>query len=143
MPDTTRPDATRTLVVERDIAHPPQKVWRALTQSALIADWLLKNDFVAETGRKFTFRNDPVPNWNGIIDGEVLTVEPPEKLAYSWVSMGVVTVVTWTLAPIASGTHLRMEQSGFRDDQGQNYAGAAHGWNRFIGRMATVLDGVD
>ena len=143
MLETAPSDATRTLVVERDLSHPPAKVWRALTQGPLIEDWLLKNDFVPEVGRTFTFRNTPAPNWNGVIDGEVLTVEPHEKLAYSWVSMGVTTVVTWTLSPTASGTRLRMEQAGFRDDQGQNYKGAAHGWNVFIGKMATVLDGLD
>jgi uncharacterized protein YndB with AHSA1/START domain len=90
---------TRTLVVEREMPHSPEKVWHALTQSSLMEEWLMKNDFQPVVGHRFNFRATPVPNWNGVIDGEVLVVEPNSRLVYSWGSMGLESVVTWTLTP--------------------------------------------
>jgi uncharacterized protein YndB with AHSA1/START domain len=131
--------ATRTLVIERDMPHPPEKIWRALTQSALIEQWLLSNDFQPVVGRKFTLRAPPAPNWSGVIDCEVLVVEPPSRLSYSWGSMGLETVVAWTLTPTPSGTHVRMEQSGFKSDADANYKGATYGWQKFIGSLDRVV----
>jgi uncharacterized protein YndB with AHSA1/START domain len=65
------------------------------------------------------------------------------KLAYSWGTLGVGTVVTWTLTSTAGGTHLRMEQSGFGPDQEANYKGAKYGWNRFIGNLERVVGGME
>jgi len=137
------PDATRSVVVERDMPHPQEKVWRALTQGPLIEQWLMANDFLPVVGHKFTLRATPVPNWNGVIECEVLVVEPNARLAYAWGTLGVGTVVTWTLTPTESGTHLRMEQSGFREDQPANYKGARYGWQNFIGKLEHVLGGLD
>lgn len=123
---------SKTLVIERVMAHAPEKIWRALTQPALIAEWLLKNDFEPIVGHEFKFRADPMPQWNGIIDCKVLIVEPPTRLSYSWGSMGVGTVVDWTLSPAPGGTLVRMEQSGFGPDQEANYRGAQYGWKGFI-----------
>jgi hypothetical protein len=61
---------TRSIVVERDMTHPPEKIWRALTQSALIEEWLMKNDFQPIVGHKFNFRAQPVMGWNGVTDCE-------------------------------------------------------------------------
>jgi uncharacterized protein YndB with AHSA1/START domain len=140
MTDTT---PTRTLVIEREMPHPPEKIWRALTQSSLIEEWLMKNDFQAAVGHTFSFRANPVPNWNGIIDGEVLVVEPNSRLSYSWGSMGLKSVVTWTLTPTKGGTHVRMEQSGFRSQEDPAYKGATYGWNKFIGGLEHVVAGLD
>jgi uncharacterized protein YndB with AHSA1/START domain len=135
---------TRTLVVERDMPHPAEKVWRAMTQPALIADWLMANDFQATVGRRFTFRADPMPHWNGVTDCEVLVVEPNRRLSYTWnasgdeAANGLKTVVTWTLTPIAGGVRVRMEQSGFRPAEKRNYQGAQYGWNRNIERLQQV-----
>src|ERR1700744_1461839 len=104
---------TRTVVVERELPHPPEKVWRALTQKPLIDEWLMTNDFQPVVGHRFSFRAAPVPGWSGIIECEVLVVEPHARLPYSWGPMGTQSVVAWTLTAIESGTHLRMEQSGF------------------------------
>ena len=52
------PIQTRSVIVERDITHPPEKVWRALTQPHLIAEWLMKNDFIPVVGHRFTFPAD-------------------------------------------------------------------------------------
>jgi uncharacterized protein YndB with AHSA1/START domain len=132
--------ATRTLVIEREMPHPPEKIWRALTQSSLMEEWLMKNDFQPEVGHRFTFRATPMPNWNGVIDCEVKVVEPHSRLSYSWGSLGMESVVTFTLTPTESGTHLRMEQSGFRPDQEANYKGANYGWRKFIGNLERVVE---
>jgi uncharacterized protein YndB with AHSA1/START domain len=133
---------TRTLLIERVFPHPPEKVWRALTENALLAQWLMKNDFEPVTGRKFQFRADPVPGWNGIIDAEVLVVEPLKQLSYTWSSMGSDFVVLWTLSPTEAGTQIRLEQSGFGPDQNAAYQGANYGWQRFLGNLERVLNEV-
>jgi len=146
MTETTT--ATRSLVVEREMAHPPEKIWRALTQGPLIEEWLMKNDFQPVVGHRFTLRATPMPHWNGVTDCEVLVVEPPKRLAYRWnasgdeAANGLKTVVTWTLAPTKSGTHVRMEQSGFRPEEEANYQGASYGWRRFIGGLECVVAGL-
>jgi uncharacterized protein YndB with AHSA1/START domain len=134
---------TRTLVIEREMPHPAEKIWRALTQGALIEEWLMKNDFEPVVGHRFSFRAGPVPNWNGVIDGEVLVIEPNSRLSYSWGTLGLVSVVTWTLTPTRDGTHVRMEQSGFRSDEDASYKGARWGWTKFIGNMESVVGGLN
>ncbi len=133
----------RTLVIEREMAHPPEKIWRALTEGALIEEWLMKNDFRPVVGHRFTLRATPVPNWNGIIECEVLAVEVHSRLSYSWGSFGLTTVVTWTLTPTKEGTHVRMEQSGFRSEGDASYKGASYGWQRFMGSLERVVGGLE
>ncbi|WP_035056290.1 SRPBCC family protein [Andreprevotia chitinilytica] len=145
---TATATTTRTLVVEREIAHPPEKIWRALTQGPLIEDWLMANDFLPVVGHRFTFRTAPVQHWNGVTDCEVLVVEPNERLAYSWNASGdeapngLKTIVTWTLAPTDRGVLVRMEQSGFRPQDEHNYQGANYGWQRFIAGLERVVAGL-
>jgi len=124
----------RSVVVERQIAYPPEKIWRALTQPHLLSEWLMKNDFAPVVDHRFQFSGD----W-GSVDCKVLEVEPNRTLAYTWDAMGLVSTVTWTLTPAGGGTHLRMEQAGFRPDQEQAYQGAKFGWQRFFGALETVL----
>jgi len=143
--------ATETLsfVVERELAHPPEKIWRALTLPHLIEEWLMKNDFEPVVGHKFTLRAEPNPRWSGLVGCEVLAVEPNKELSYTWGPSGDGTpnnmkwVVTWTLTPKGTGTHLRMEQSGFRPDQQQNYKGAKFGWQRFFANLERTLERID
>ena len=134
-------DGTRTLVIERVFPHPPEKLWRALTEGPLLAQWLMNNNFEPVLGRKFQFRADPMPNWNGIIDCEVLIVEPLKQLSYSWGTLGLASAVLFTLTPAERGTHLRMEHSGFRPDQQQAYGGAKYGWQRFFNNLERLLGG--
>ena len=138
--------APRSVVVERVMPHPPEKIWRALTQGALIEDWLMKNDFLPVVGHRFNLRTAPLPHWNGVLDCEVLVVEPFKRLSYSWIASGeeaaggLKTVVCWTLTPTDGGTHVRVEQSGFRpgpEEEG-NYKGAAYGWQRYIAALEQV-----
>ena len=131
--------ATRSLVIEKELPHPLEKIWRALTQGSLIKEWLMDNDFEPVVGHKFNFRSTPVPGWNGIIDSEILVVEANKKLSYSWSSMGLQTVVIWTLAATQGGTLVRMEQSGFPQDQDAAYKGATYGWTKFIGGLEKVV----
>lgn len=129
---------TLSVVVERELAHPPEKVWRALTQPHLIEAWLMKSDFRPEVGAAFHMDAE----W-GRVDGQVLELEPNRTLAYTWAGNGLESVVTWTLTPVGAGTRLRMEQTGFRPDQQLAYRGATAGWPRFLGALEEVLAGLD
>jgi uncharacterized protein YndB with AHSA1/START domain len=133
---------TRSVVIEKELPHPAEKIWRALTQGTLITEWLMDNDFQPVVGHRFNFRSTPMPNWNGIIDCEVLVVEPNKTLSYSWRSLGLESVVVWTLVGTSGGTLVRMEQSGFRSDQEANYRGANYGWQKFIGGLERVVAGL-
>jgi uncharacterized protein YndB with AHSA1/START domain len=139
----TNPAPSHTLVIEREMPHPPEKVWRALTQNPLIEQWLMKSDFQPVVGHKFSFRATPAPNWSGVIDCEVLVVEPNVKLSYSWGALGLKSVVAWTLTPTESGTRVRMEHSGFPSETGANYKGANYGWQKFIGSLERVVAELD
>ena len=139
---TTAESQLRSVIVEKEFPHPPEKVWRARTDSSLIAQWLKRNDFEPVTGHAFTLRADPAPNWNGIIDCEVLEVDPSKTLSYTWGTMGMGSVVTFTLTPTEAGTHVRVEQAGFRPDQEQNYRGAMYGWKSFMGKLENVVAGL-
>ena len=125
---------TRSVVVEREMAHPPEKIWRALTQPHLIEEWLMKNDFTPVMDHRFNLRGD----W-GAVDCQVVAVEPSKTLSYTWAALGLESVVTWTLTPTRTGTHLRMEQSGFRPDQQQAYQGAKYGWQKFFAGLEQTL----
>lgn len=94
-------------------------------------------------GHRFNLSGD----WGGVLDCEVLTVEPNRTLAYTWnfddPANGLTSVVTWTLTPTAEGTRLRMEQAGFRPDRPQNYGGAMVGWRNFFTQLEQVLARID
>ena len=132
---------TRSVVVEREIPHPPEKLWRALTQPHLMEEWLMKNDFKPQVGHQFNLRGE----WGGVLDCQVLAVEPNRTLSYSWnfehedPAFNLTSVVTFTLTPTEAGTHLRMEQAGFRPDQKQAFGGAGHGWRGFLDKLEQVL----
>ncbi|HSH41734.1 MAG TPA: SRPBCC domain-containing protein [Arenicellales bacterium] len=126
------------VVVEREMPHPPDKVWRVLTEPHLIGEWLTENDFKPVVGHLFTLEFD----W-GVVDCRVLAVEPQRALSYTWMSGELESVVTWTLNPTGRGTHLRMEQNGFRPDQPRYYHGARAGWPRFFAGIENVLTRMD
>ena len=135
---------TRAVIVEREIAFPPEKIWRALTQPHLIEEWLMKNDFKPVVGHSFNLRGE----WGGVLDCEVLAVEPNKTLSYTWnfshddAAFDLTSVVTFTLTPTRTGTLLRMEQSGFRPDQKQAFGGAKHGWQKFFENLERVAGGL-
>ncbi|MEK9278312.1 MULTISPECIES: SRPBCC domain-containing protein [unclassified Bradyrhizobium] len=131
----------RSVIIEREMAFPPERVWRALTQPHLIEEWLMKNDFKPVVGHKFNLRGE----WGGVLDCEVLTIEPHRSLAYTWnfthedANFDLRSVVTFTLTPAGGGTHLRVEQAGFRPTQKQAYGGAHAGWKQFFAKLEEVL----
>ena len=127
-----------SVVVEREVAFQPEKIWRALTQPHLIEAWLMKNDFKPVVGHRFHLRAD----WGGV-DCQVLAVEPNKTLTYTWSAYGLESIVTWTLIPTSAGTRLRMEQSGFPPDQPQYYEGAKGGWQGFFAALEQVLARMD
>jgi uncharacterized protein YndB with AHSA1/START domain len=134
---------TRSVVVEREFAFPPEKIWRALTQPHLIEEWLMKNDFKPIVGHRFNLQRPPKPDANIVVDCQVQIVEPNKTLSYTWSAYGLQSVVTWTLTATSTGTHLRMEQSGFRPDQKQAYAGARIGWQQFFANLERILAQAD
>lgn len=131
----------KTVTVEREFAHPPAKLWRALTQPHLIAEWLMKNDFDLALGHRFKLTGE----WGGVLDCEVLAIEPERSLSYSWnfdhedPAYNLTSVVTFSLTPTGKGTHLRMEQSGFRPTQKQAFGGAIAGWTQFLSKLEDVI----
>ena len=129
---------TLSVVVERDIAHPPEKIWRALTQPHLIEEWLMKNQFKPVVDHRFNLTAD----W-GTVDCQVQSVEVNRTLSYTWDTKDLKSVVVWTLTPTSGGTLLRMEQSGFRQDQQPYYRGATVGWPRFLDELERVLARMD
>jgi uncharacterized protein YndB with AHSA1/START domain len=131
----------RTVIIEREFSHPPEKLWRALTQPHLIEEWLMKNDFKPVVGHEFKLRGD----WGGVLDCEVLAIEPNRMLSYTWnfahddAAFNLQSVVTFTLTRSGSGTLLRMEQAGFRPEQKQASGGARHGWGQFLDKLDQLL----
>lgn len=136
---------TLSAVVERELPFPQEKVWRALTQPHLIEEWLMKNDFQPVIGHRFNLRGE----WGGVLDCEVLAIEPNKTLSYTWnfphddPAYNLKSVVTLTLTPTSKGTHLRVEQIGFRPEQKQAHGGAKAGWREFLGKLEQVLARVD
>lgn len=130
----------RSVVVEREMPYPPDKIWRALTQPHLIAEWLMKNDFAAVVGHSFKLSGD----WGGV-DCKVLAVEPNRALSYTWnythedAAYNLESVVSFTLTPTETGTHLRMEQVGFRPDQKQALGGAKYGWQEHLANLERAI----
>ena len=138
-----RSTETLAVVVEREIAHPPEKIWRALTQPHLIEEWLMENDFNAVVGHRFNLRRNPKPDLNIVVDCQVLEIDPNKTLTYTWAAYDLEGVVTWTLTPTSTGTLLRIEQSGFRPDQKRAYGGARGGWLQFLANLEQVLARID
>lgn len=138
--DQTAPAQSESLTFEFDLPHPREKVWRALTDPALLTQWLLPvAELELEPGALFTFRTDPQPGWDGVVDCRMLEVEAGRKLSYAWVVGELDTVVAFTLTPTASGTRLVVVQSGFAPSQKRNWGGARYGWKMMGERLIDLL----
>ena len=139
--DKTAPAQTDAIAFELDLPHAPAKVWRALTDPALLAEWLLPAfDFALAPGAEFMFKTQPYPGWDGTVNCRMLEIDPERTLSYAWVVGDALdTVVTFTLTPTASGTRLSLVQSGFTPDQKQNFGGARYGWKTMGGKLVDVL----
>ena len=138
--DKTAPSQVETIAFEVDLAHSPEKVWRALTDPALLAEWLLPViDLKLEPGAEFTFKTQPYPGWDGTVNCQFVEVEAQRKLSYTWRVPFLDTVVTFTLAPTASGTRLSLVQSGFKPDQKREFGGARYGWKMMGAKLIDIL----
>ena len=141
----TRGAETHDIVVEDVLPHAPAIVWTALTSSALIARWLMPNDFEPIVGRRFNFRRPPMGEWNGVVDCEVLEIVSERRLVYSWTGgfgtpLDLDTVVTWTLTPVEAGTRLRMVHAGFRvPENAVAWEAMSPGWGQVMRGIARVL----
>ncbi len=133
---------TRSISLELDLNHPPEKVWRALTEPALLSEWLLPVldlDLELEQGATFTFKTHPYPGWDGIVNCRILEIETHRKLSYAWTVPFLDTVVTFTLTPTVSGTQLSIVQPGFKAQQKREFGGARYGWNMMSGKLVDLL----
>jgi len=138
--DRTARSQTESIAFECDLPHAPEKVWRALTDPALLAEWLLPvADLTLEPAAAFTFTAQPQPGWDGVVHCRFAEIEALRKLSYTWVVGDLDTVVTFTLTPTASGTRLSLVQSGFKPDQQRNFAGARYGWKMMGGKLVDLL----
>jgi uncharacterized protein YndB with AHSA1/START domain len=141
--DKTAPSQSEAISFEFDLHHAPEKVWRALTDPVLLAEWLLPAvGHKLEPGAAFTFQAQPQPGWDGIVNCRFLEVEAQKKLSWGWVVGDIDTVVTFTLTPTVSGTRLSLVQSGFKPDQKQNFGGARYGWKMMGGKLVDLLAGL-
>ena len=140
--DTTARSQTDSITFEFDLRHSPQKVWRALTDPALLAEWLLPVIGLELTpSATFTLTTQPQPGWDGTVQCRVLEIDAFRKISYTWVAGDFIdTVVTFTLTPTAAGTQLSLVQSGFRADQKKNFGGARYGWRLMGGKLLDLLE---
>lgn len=142
MSPTDRTDRSQTDAIsfELDLHHSPEKVWRALTEPALLAEWLLPVvGLELEPGAAFTFQAPPQPGWDGTVKCRLIEIEARRTLRWTWVVGEIDTVLTFTLLPTASGTRLSIVQSGFKPDQKQAFGGARYGWKLMGGRLVDLL----
>lgn len=142
--DKTAASQTDSIAFEFELHHAPEKVWRALTNPALLAEWLLpvvEQELKLEAGTAFTLKTQPYPGWDGTVNCRLLEIVTHKKISYEWVvaGMGLDTVVTFTLTPSATGTRLSLVQSGFKPEQKQNFGGARYGWNMMGGKLVDLL----
>ena len=138
--DKTTPSQTESISFEFDLHHSPEKVWRALTDPVLLAEWLLPViDLKLESGAAFTFKTQAYPGWDGTVNCRFVEIETYRKLSYTWSVPFLDTVVTFTLTPMASGTRLSLVQSGFKPEQKQELGGARYGWNMMSGKLVDLL----
>lgn len=125
-----------TVAQDFNFKSPIEKVWHALTDSDTLAKWVMANDFKEPVvGHKFQFR---LEQYNLLIDCEVLEVDEPNKLSYTWAGGGINTTITWTLKHEDGTTHLHLEQSGFEKED-QAFNGAKYGWARMGGELKKLL----
>jgi uncharacterized protein YndB with AHSA1/START domain len=111
---------TKKIELEAFYPYPPERVWRAITDSKALATWLMENDFKPVVGHKFQFRAKPQPGWSGIVDCEVLKVDPPKELAMRWRGdeKAPPTTLSYFLTGKNGGTHLKLLHDGFTKEHG-------------------------
>jgi len=141
---------THAIIVEKVLPFAPERIWRTLTRSDLLAKWLMPNDFEPVVGYRFTFKTKPMGDWDGIVHCEVLQCDPPRSLHYSWkggadsnpdYGSRLESDVTWTLTPVEGGTLVRMVHDGFVFP-GNRFAfdAMSPGWGKILDAIARVTE---
>ena len=141
---------TQDIVVEANLPHAPEAIWRALTTGELIGRWLQMKPtgFEAVKGKHFTYQTTAAGAWDGVIHCQVLEVIPNERLSYAWkggheanVGYGspLDTVVTWTLSRAKGGTRLRIVHSGFITPKNDAaFKTMSGGWTKVIQKLGNL-----
>jgi uncharacterized protein YndB with AHSA1/START domain len=130
----------RDIAIEETLPFPVEDVWAALTDPAALAEWVMPvEDFAPVVGQRFRFTARPMPGWDGVINCEVLEVDPPHRLVLRWQGsqMRNPTTVTWTLAATDAGTRLRIDHQGF--DGALLRLMHKSGWRRLAGKRLPGL----
>lgn len=148
---TAESGKTLSFSQEYDLPHTPKKIWRALTEPALLEKWIAPCDLKPVVGHRFTFRMGAVGSWDGVVHCEVLELETEKRISYTWQSGELDTVVSWSLKPSASaGTSLILEHSGFlplsvlHPFRSLAYYGAKAGWKGKVQKaLRPLLETVD
>jgi uncharacterized protein YndB with AHSA1/START domain len=126
----------QSVIHEVTYPHPPERVWRALIDPGELASWLMPNDFVPVVGHRFTMSCEPF----GVIEAEVLELDPPRRLAVRWVAAFGETLVTFELAPAGAGTRLRVEHRGWGEGNATERDQFDGGWTANLATgLAAVL----
>ncbi len=112
------------------------KVWDALTHSDTLAKWVMENNFRPIVGYKCQFHNKGI---GLVVNSEVLTVDKPYKLSYTWVGGPIDTIVTWTLKQEGEITYLHLEQTGF-EQENHEYNGAKYGWKSMVENLIKLVE---
>jgi uncharacterized protein YndB with AHSA1/START domain len=138
--DKTAPSQSESITLEFDLPHAPEKVWRALTDPVLLAEWLLPVvDHKLEPGAAFAFKTQPYPGWDGTVNCRFVEIEAQRKLSWTWSVPGIDTVVTFTLKATGPGTRLSIVHSGFKPGQKQEFGGARYAWKMMSAKLVELL----
>ncbi|MBO9633101.1 MAG: NAD(P)-binding domain-containing protein [Chitinophagaceae bacterium] len=127
----------------------PAEVWEYLTQSELLAQWLMPNNFKLEQDHEFQFRINPIPSLDldGIMYCKVIEFIPLKKLVYSWKAgprEGVLTMdtlVEWNLQPHGKGSKLSLIQTGFKPENYPIFMSMTTGWDKNVKKMFNLITG--
>jgi uncharacterized protein YndB with AHSA1/START domain len=139
---------SHAIIFEKVLPYTPEGIWRVLTRSDLLAKWLMPNDFEARLGHRFNFRTKPMGEWDGVVQCEVLALDPPKLLRYSWkggadtnqaYGSRLCSEVTWTLTAVVGGTRIRMVHDGFIFPHNRfAFDTMSSGWDRILDTFARV-----
>jgi uncharacterized protein YndB with AHSA1/START domain len=139
--ERTAPEQSQALAFEFELPHKPEKIWRALTEPQLLEKWLLPAiGLKLEPGAEFMYKTQPYPGWDGTVNCQFIEIDPNRKLQYKWSVPFLETVVTFSLAPIDSGTRLTIVQTGFNENQKREFGGARYGWRMMGEKLIGLLE---
>jgi uncharacterized protein YndB with AHSA1/START domain len=128
-------DENGNVLYEVRFAHPVERVWNAIADRDALAQWLMPNDFEPRVGHRFHFDAGPP---RGLVDAEVLELDPPRRIRLRWMIDGVATTVTITLRGDGDGTIVHLEHADLPTDPRPKFDS---GWVEKLDDLAMVLEG--